>query len=110
MAHSDKGNSGEREFGKTGVWRVFSLTKSNTTESAKRDTRRDSGKEDSEKEQISEKGIGEKRHVRKINPWGENRPNFFLSKSKTKQLGKGIWKREIWRGKGHSRNLFLGQI
>ena len=58
-----KGNSGERIFGDTGVRRIFSSTKSDTTDSAKWETRRDSGKEDSGKEQILEKGIGEKRHV-----------------------------------------------
>ena len=55
-----KGNSGERVFGETGVRRVFSSIKSDTTDSAKREARRDSGKEDSEKEQISEKEIGGK--------------------------------------------------
>ena len=60
-----KGNSGERVFGETRVRRFFSSIKSDTTESAKREARRDSGKEDSEEEQILEKGIGGNRHVRK---------------------------------------------
>ena len=44
-----KGNSGERVFGETGVQRIFSSIKSDTTESAKGEARSDSGKEGSGK-------------------------------------------------------------